>query len=135
MESLHKRSIRLNNINSDDDANTTHNESLIVSENNNPEGEVKKKKKRIFGWFRKSNYREWYINISNMKLIKDRYFEKIYCKQIRTIFVPTLQSTLASPSLCLFFCLATLFFLSRRAFLSLSSLREVIMQFDGWIGI
>lgn len=41
----------------------------------------------------------------------------------------------AAPSLCLFFCLAILFFLSRSAFLLLSSLREVTRQLEGWMGI
>ena len=42
---------------------------------------------------------------------------------------------MATPSLCLSFCLWLLFFLSKRFFLSLSSLSWVTKQFDGWIGI
>lgn len=41
----------------------------------------------------------------------------------------------AIPSLCFSFCLMLLFFLSKRFFLSLSSLSQVTKQFDGWIGI
>ena len=39
------------------------------------------------------------------------------------------------PSLCLCFCLATLFFLSEIAFLFLSSLSWVTTHFEGWMGI
>lgn len=45
------------------------------------------------------------------------------------------QSRPARPSLCLFFSLVTLFFLSKIAFLFLSILREVISKFEEWMGI
>ncbi len=44
------------------------------------------------------------------------------------------QSTVAIPSLCLFFSLAILFFLSKRAFLSLSSLSWTTATLEGWMG-
>ena len=48
---------------------------------------------------------------------------------------PQRSQSRPAPSLCLFFSLAILFFLSRSAFLSLSSLSWVIKQFEGWMGI
>ena len=61
-ESLHKRMLRINDANdSIIEVETCHNESLIVSSSSelHSSNGSSKKKKGLFGLFKKTKYREW----------------------------------------------------------------------------